>query len=160
VSIATAKAGLTCVYLNTGFAAPQLGEVLQREGIRAIGASHAATVWGAVAIIAGPIEVQDPQGSCLRFSAYAGGSRVPGPYRCVSYPGGLPAGLFVSRRFGDWNYAMLALDAPVEIAEGAEHGAEMGAFYEALFPIRRNDLYAKIAEFSPIQAQVEPIFET
>jgi fatty-acyl-CoA synthase len=36
VSIATAKAGLTCVYLNTGFAAPQLGEVLQREGIRAI----------------------------------------------------------------------------------------------------------------------------
>lgn len=112
------------------------------------------------AIIAGPIEVQDPQGSCLRFSAYAGGSRVPGPYRCVSYPGGLPAGLFVSRRFGDWNYAMLALDAPVEIAEGAEHGAEMGAYYEALFPIRRNDLYAKIAEFSPIQAQVEPIFET
>jgi fatty-acyl-CoA synthase len=36
VSIATAKAGLTCVYLNTGFAAPQLGEVLRREGVRAV----------------------------------------------------------------------------------------------------------------------------
>jgi len=36
VSIATAKAGLTCVYLNTGFASPQLGEVLRREGIRAV----------------------------------------------------------------------------------------------------------------------------
>ena len=36
VSIATAKAGLTCVYLNTGFAAPQLGEVMGREGIRAV----------------------------------------------------------------------------------------------------------------------------
>jgi fatty-acyl-CoA synthase len=36
VSIAAAKAGLTCVYLNTGFAAPQLGEVLAREGVRAI----------------------------------------------------------------------------------------------------------------------------
>ena len=35
-SIATAKAGLTCVYLNTGFAAPQLGEVLDREGVRAV----------------------------------------------------------------------------------------------------------------------------
>jgi fatty-acyl-CoA synthase len=33
VSIAAAKAGLTCVYLNTGFAAPQLGEVLVREGV-------------------------------------------------------------------------------------------------------------------------------
>ena len=32
VSIAAAKVGLTCVYLNTGFAAPQLGEVLRREG--------------------------------------------------------------------------------------------------------------------------------
>ncbi len=29
VSIAAAKAGLACVYLNTGFAAPQLGEVLR-----------------------------------------------------------------------------------------------------------------------------------
>jgi fatty-acyl-CoA synthase len=36
VSIAAAKAGLTCVYLNTGFAAPQLGEVLRREGVAAM----------------------------------------------------------------------------------------------------------------------------
>ena len=36
VSIATAKAGLTCVYLNTGFAPPQLGDVLRREDIRAV----------------------------------------------------------------------------------------------------------------------------
>jgi fatty-acyl-CoA synthase len=35
-SIAAAKAGLACVYLNTGFAAPQLGEVLTREGVRAV----------------------------------------------------------------------------------------------------------------------------
>ena len=36
VSIATAKAGLVAVYLNTGFAAPQLGEVAAREGLAAI----------------------------------------------------------------------------------------------------------------------------
>ncbi len=36
VSIAAAKAGRTCVYLNTGFAAPQLGEVLIREGVGAV----------------------------------------------------------------------------------------------------------------------------
>ena len=33
VSVAAAKAGVVCVYLNTGFAAPQLGEVLRREGV-------------------------------------------------------------------------------------------------------------------------------
>lgn len=33
VSIAAAKAGPTCVYLNTGFASPQLGEVCEREEI-------------------------------------------------------------------------------------------------------------------------------
>ena len=35
-SIATAKAGNPCVYLNTGFASHQLGEVLDREGVRGI----------------------------------------------------------------------------------------------------------------------------
>ncbi|MEM8902227.1 MAG: AMP-binding protein [Actinomycetota bacterium] len=33
ISIAAAKAGPTCVYLNTGFAPPQLGEVCEREGV-------------------------------------------------------------------------------------------------------------------------------
>ena len=35
-SIAAAKAGLVAVYLNTGFAAPQLGDVAAREGLAAI----------------------------------------------------------------------------------------------------------------------------
>lgn len=39
-SIAAAKAGLACVYLNTGFAAPQLGEVLARENVRALIVDH------------------------------------------------------------------------------------------------------------------------
>ena len=36
VSVAAAKAGLPVVYLNTGFGAPQLGEVLAREGVTAL----------------------------------------------------------------------------------------------------------------------------
>ncbi|NND74690.1 MAG: AMP-binding protein [Ilumatobacter sp.] len=35
-SVATAKAGTPCVYLNTGFAAQQLGDVLAREGVAAL----------------------------------------------------------------------------------------------------------------------------
>lgn len=35
-SVAAAKAGLTVVYLNTGFGASQLGDVLEREGVAAL----------------------------------------------------------------------------------------------------------------------------
>jgi len=111
-------------------------------------------------IIDGKLEVQDAQGSCLRFSAVAGGARIPGPYRCVIMPDGLPAGMFDSRRFGDWDYCRLSASCPEGIAEGAENDAEMGVFYRALFPIKRDDLLTKIAEFAPVQAVVQTIFET
>jgi hypothetical protein len=111
-------------------------------------------------IIDGTLEVQDAQGSCLRFSAVAGGPRIPGPYRCVIMADGLPAGMFDSRRFGDWNYCRLSASCPEEIAEGGESGCEMGAYYRALFPIKRDDLLAKIAEFAPVQAVVQTILET
>jgi hypothetical protein len=111
-------------------------------------------------IIDGTLEVQDAQGSCLRFSAVAGGPRIPGPYRCVIMPGGLPADMFESTRFGDWNYCRLGFTCPVEISEGAEAGLEMGAHCRALFPIKRDDLLAKIGEFAPVQAVVQTFFET
>lgn len=36
VGVAAAKAGVACIYLNTGFAAPQLAEVLDREDVVAL----------------------------------------------------------------------------------------------------------------------------
>lgn len=111
-------------------------------------------------IIDGELEVQDAQGSCLRFSAVAGGPRIPSPYRCVIMPGGLPAGMFESTSFGDWRYCRLSPSCPEEIAEGGEAGCEMGVHYRALFPIKRDDLLAKIGEFAPVQAVVQTIFET
>jgi hypothetical protein len=111
-------------------------------------------------IIDGKLEVQDAQDSCLRYSAVEGGPRIPGPYRCAVLPDGLPAGMFESIRFGDWNYCVLSPACPEEIAEGGESGCEMGAHYGALFPIKRADLRAKIGEFAPVQAVVQTLFET
>ena len=72
----------------------------------------------------------------------------------------LPAGLFVSRRFGDPGYAQLSEIAPFEIREGGENGVEIGAFKRALDPIKRADLTAKLREFLPINAIAQLIFET
>ncbi len=44
--------------------------------------------------------------------------------------------------------------------EGAEGEAELGAFNRALLPIKQADLSAKIAEFAPVQAAVQLVFQT
>ena len=85
---------------------------------------------------------------------------MPHPYQSHFCAGALPAGLFVSRRFGDPGYAQLSEIAPFEIREGGEHGVEIGAFKRALDPIKRADLTAKLREFLPINAIAQLIFET
>jgi hypothetical protein len=108
-------------------------------------------------IIDGLLEVQDAQGSCLRFSAVWSGGRIPSPYECAILPEGLPAGTFESRSFGDPGLCVVTPACPEEIARGGEDGTEMGAFNQVLYPIKRADLIAKIAEFAPVQAVVQLI---
>jgi hypothetical protein len=111
-------------------------------------------------IIDGRLEVQDAQGSCLRFSMVRSGGRIPSPFESVILPQGLPAGSFESVRFGDSGLCVLTAAAPGSVAEGGENRTEMGVFNRALFPIKRADLTAKIAEFSPIQAVVQLVMAT
>lgn len=111
-------------------------------------------------IIDGMLEVQDAQGSCLRFSAVRTGGRIPSPYESVILPGGLPPGSFESVRFGDAGLCAITPACPVEVATGGENRTEMGAFNRALVPIKRADLETKIAEFAPIQAVVQLIMQT
>lgn len=125
---------------------------------------HRTTVLGPVicalaeisnTIIDGPVEVEDAQNSCFRFSAAWSGGRLPAPYESVLFPGGLPRDLFVSRRFGDPGLVQLSSLAPVSVARGGEDGTEMGAFNRALAPIKHDDLAAKLAEYAPVQARVQ-----
>jgi len=69
VSIATAKAGLTCVYLNTGFAAPQLGEVLGRENVRAVVCDAALVSVVEASGFGGHVVIADGQSSAHRSIA-------------------------------------------------------------------------------------------
>lgn len=111
-------------------------------------------------IIDGGLEVQDAQNSCLRFSMLRSGGRTPSPYECVVLSEGLPPGSFESVRFGDPGLGVLTPTCPKSVREGAEGEAEMGAFNRALLPIKQADLSAKIAEFAPVQAAVQLVFQT
>ena len=108
----------------------------------------------------GLVEAEDRQAGCFRFSAASAGSLTPHPYQSHFFEPGLPAGAFVSRRFGDAGYAQLSATAPAAIREGGEGGLEIGAFKAALDPVKRADLAGKLREYLPINVVAQPVFET
>ncbi len=111
-------------------------------------------------LASGKVKAEDQQTGCFRFSAALSGGRVPHPYQSRFYADRLPAGTFVSERFGDPGYVQLGQTAPDEIRTGGESGTEMGAYARALEPIKRADLEAKLAEFMPVNAICQLIVET
>jgi hypothetical protein len=101
--------------------------------------------------------VEDTQDGCVRFSAYASGSVIPGPYRSAIMPAGAP--IFTSDSYGQPGYAQLleTADAVIvggatgaSISTGAETGSEIGAFCADLNPVKEKGLLAKYAEYMPL----------
>jgi len=115
--------------------------------------------------------VDDPQTGCVRFSAYATGSTLHQPYRCVQVAP--RASLFVSRSFGQPGYAQLRSDADSQILPagsgtancgcpsgtvadaasiltGAQNGSEMGVYCSENIPLKRRGLALKYEEYAPI----------
>jgi hypothetical protein len=130
------------------------------ENCTVFGDLVAGWLYASQTIVDGQVRVEDRQSGCFRFSAAAEGDLIPHPYESHFYPGGLPVGTFVSRRFGDAGLAQLSETAPPEIREGGENGTEIGAYNLALDPIKRADLRLKIDEFMPINAITNLVFET
>ncbi|HET7882637.1 MAG TPA: hypothetical protein VFL55_17265 [Acetobacteraceae bacterium] len=100
---------------------------------------------------------EDPQHGCVRFSAYAQGSAVHAPYRCVVVPPVAP--IFVSRCFGEPGYARLrrladnAIINPQPgdtILRGAQNESEMGAFTRENIPLKKRGLAIKFEEYAPL----------
>ena len=90
------------------------------------------------------------QAGCVRFSYVPPGSRLPRLYRCQ------PADLndatrvrpvFTSLRYGDAGYCQLSQVCAVEIREGADDQAEMGAFHDLYQPQREANLSASLGEY-------------
>jgi hypothetical protein len=107
------------------------------------------------------VQVDDTQHGCVRFTAWADGSRLPRPYESVRIP--REASLFTSTDFGQPGYGQLlpTVDAAIlpetgpappgspTIAAGAQNGSEMGAFAREKNPIKERGLLIKYQEFMP-----------
>ena len=127
-------------------------------------------LYASEALIDGIVRVTDSQHGCFRFSAASLGNttdpasasyqRLPKHFESHLFEGGLPADMFVSKRFGDPGFVQLAPSAPPAIRRGAENTSEMGAFNRAFSEILFADLKAKIDEYKPIQVIGQFIFET
>ena len=97
-----------------------------------------------------PVYAERLQAGCVRFSYVPPGSRLPRLYRCQ------PAELadaarvrpvFTSLRYGDAGYCQLSQLCAVEIREGADDQAEMGAFHDLYQPQREANLNSSLGEY-------------
>jgi hypothetical protein len=97
-----------------------------------------------------PVLAERVQEGCVRFSYVPPGSHIPRPFRCQPEtaeddPRVRPA--FTSLRYGDAAYGQLSRYSAVEILEGADDGAEMGAFHDLFQPQRVANLRARLDEY-------------
>lgn len=106
------------------------------------------------------VEVDDTQHGCVRFSAWADGSRLPRQYRSARVAAGVA--IFTATDFGRPGFCQLLPTAdaailptvppppvPPTILAGAEDGSEMGAFAGEKNPIKERGLLIKYAEYMP-----------
>jgi hypothetical protein len=99
------------------------------------------------------VEASDRQQGCVRFSAWAQGSRIPRQYESVMVE--RRASLFASRDFGRPEYAQLLDTAGGALTAGAEDGSEMGAFWREQSALKERALLIKYQEFLPLG--LEPV---
>ena len=97
-----------------------------------------------------PVIASRRQQGCVRFSYLPLSSIVPRRYRCHPCDSEEAACLrpqFVSQRYGHPAYAQLALPCPMALCQGAEDGAEVGAFRHLRQPQRESDLRTRLDEY-------------
>jgi hypothetical protein len=95
----------------------------------------------------------DTQQGCVRFSAFASGSKLPRRYECIELR--VRAGLFERLDFGNPKFAQLLPTVPEQVMAGAEDGSEMGAFAREKAAIRERSLLIKYQEYLPLG--IEPL---
>jgi hypothetical protein len=96
-----------------------------------------------------PVWADQLQQGCVRFSYVPAGSRTPRRYEC--HPSEQDTHIvrpaFTSLRFGDAGYCQLAARSGIEITEGADDQAEMGAFHNLFQPQRESNLRGSLQEY-------------
>jgi len=97
-----------------------------------------------------PVYSERLQAGCVRFSYVPPGSRLPRLFRCQPADVNDAARVrpvFTSLRYGDAGYCQLSQLCAVEIREGADDQAEMGAFHDLHQPQREANLSASLDEY-------------
>jgi hypothetical protein len=99
-------------------------------------------------IFTGLVNAKMDQKGCARFSYIPPGSKAPRRYKCQpseSSPNVEP--YFTSNQYGNPGYGQLHRKVDAEIFEGADNGAEMGAFNHLLQAHRISDLKSALDEY-------------
>jgi hypothetical protein len=142
-----------------GLAQGEPGAPLRVENSTVIGTAHTLamelasnTIFFAAAPQAGesPVRAERLQHGCVRFSYVPPGSRLPRLHHCRPAAGDEAAAMrpvFTSLRYGDAGYCQLSARTAVEITEGADDRAEMGAFHDLYQPQRVSNLRARLDEY-------------
>lgn len=97
-----------------------------------------------------PVMAQRLQQGCVRFSYFPPESRLPRPYRCqpAAKAGAVHIrSVFTSLAYGDPGYCQLSGHCPLEITQGADDEAEMGAFHHLYQPQRVANLRTRLNEY-------------
>lgn len=97
-----------------------------------------------------PVDAERLQEGCVRYSHIPSGSRTPRRHRCQ--PASPDEALrlapqFTSLRYADPGYLQLSDATAREIREGADDGAEMGAFHDLFQPQREGNLRVRLSEY-------------
>ena len=148
------------------------------------GPVHVRELTASEVIFVHRVWAQRRQVGCVRFSYLPPGSATPRRYRCQpdlaltrrAEALGLSVSLlpadernlilarvrpeFTAERFGDPAYAQLSLGCAIEIAAGAEDGAEMGAFNLLKNPQREANLRIRLDEYLPFGLKPGLIYVT
>lgn len=143
--VQAAKPGVPAISLADG------DVTLSRCSLLGTAAAHRIDV--SECILSDLVAVADRQHGCVRFSAWSDGSVLPRQYQSIRLPRG--ASLFASLDFGQPAYAQLLDTVGGHIAEGAEDGSEMGAFWREKNALKERGLLIKYHEYLPLG--IEPV---
>ncbi|MDP5181579.1 hypothetical protein QOZ88_02930 [Blastococcus sp. BMG 814] len=129
---------------------------LSAEGSTLRGDVEVRSLDASSCLLDGTVIVEHRQTGCLRFSYVGPGSRVPRRFRCVppseSEPG--PRPVYVSDDPGSPSCLALASSCPDVIAEGGEHGREMGVHHHLGRPQRAAAARRLLAPYVPVGLQL------
>jgi hypothetical protein len=145
------------------------------------GAARGRTLEAENSIFRGLVEIARRQEGCVRYCHVPPASRTPGRFRCSpdlaladehqalgrsltpaerSLVLARTAPQFASSAFNTDGFGHLGPTCPVEVAEGAENGAAMGAGFRHGEPARRANLRDVLEEYLPFGLTAGVIFAT